>query len=75
MAEYNEDDELRRLKAIWDEYWKPVVGGIVIGLGGIVGWQAFQDHRVQTAKNASTEYRALLSAVRDGNDEQALLHL
>ncbi|MGI9344282.1 MAG: YfgM family protein [Gammaproteobacteria bacterium] len=48
-----------------------VVGGIVVALGGLFGWQQWQDYRDTQAERASGLYEELIAAVGGGRLTQA----
>ena len=50
----NESEEL--LRRWWSENWLWLVGGIVIGLGGLAGWQYWQKSRLQSAEQDEAAY-------------------
>ncbi|MBT8441909.1 MAG: tetratricopeptide repeat protein [Gammaproteobacteria bacterium] len=48
-----------------------IFGGIVVAVGGLFGWQQWQDYQNTQAERASATYEALLGAVRGGRTTQA----
>lgn len=48
-----------------------IVGGIVVAVGGLFGWQQWQDYQNKQAERASALYEELLLAVRGGRTTQA----
>jgi predicted negative regulator of RcsB-dependent stress response len=52
--------ELAKSKA--REYWIYVVAGIALGLGGLGGWNWWQDRREAQAETASARYQELVDA-------------
>lgn len=69
---YDEDEQVQRIQQWWSENWKALVGGLVIGVGGILGWNAWQSHSEQQAQAASTLYAEVLSAADADNREAAI---
>ncbi len=74
MAEYlNEDDQVAALKKWWDENGTALVVGLVLVIGGIVGWRVYSDYdqgRNEAASSVYQRYLELRSAA--SRDEAAL---
>lgn len=64
-----------RIKDWFRENGLSLVGGVVLGLAGLFGWQQWQGSQRGQAEQASVTYEALLAAVRAQNleDTEALL--
>lgn len=57
MAEYfNEDDQVEALKKWWHENGKAVIGGAVLGLVIVGGWQGWTRYGAGRAEQASAYY-------------------
>lgn len=67
---YEDEEEFERIRRWWNENWKAVVGGLVIGIVAIVGWRSWTDSRTQAAANASLHFDQLVEAL-DRNDVEA----
>ncbi|NKC16907.1 MAG: tetratricopeptide repeat protein [Gammaproteobacteria bacterium] len=67
MSEIYESDQeqVEKLKKWWDENGKTTVFGLVLGLGGMFGWAAWQAHRTAQAEAASTLYSQIVQAAED----------
>ena len=52
----NDDEQVEALKKWWKENGKSIVGGAVIGLAAVGGWQYWQSHTKQQAEHASALY-------------------
>jgi predicted negative regulator of RcsB-dependent stress response len=50
----NESEEL--LRRWWKDNWLWLVGGIVLGLGGLAGWQYWQKSRMASAEQDEASY-------------------
>lgn len=48
-----------------------IVGGVILGLGGLFGWNQWQGYQVRQAAQASAVYELLLQSVRSQNLEAA----
>lgn len=65
---HSEDEQIEALKKWWEENGKSILAGIVLGLGAIFGWRAWQDHIREQAESASQLYQEMLETVsKDGN--------
>ncbi|MEX2353464.1 MAG: tetratricopeptide repeat protein [Gammaproteobacteria bacterium] len=62
-----EDEQLETFKKWWAENGKSAVFGIVLGLGGIFGWRAWQANIISQAEAASTIYEQSIIAANQGN--------
>jgi predicted negative regulator of RcsB-dependent stress response len=73
MNAYRTDDEqVEAIKNWWRENGKSIVGGIVLGLGAIVGWQWWQQHTQVQGENASILFDNMTQAVERGDTARAL---
>ncbi|TXH05288.1 MAG: tetratricopeptide repeat protein [Nevskiaceae bacterium] len=75
MANHYEDEaEVENLKRWWNENWKSLAAGLVIGLLGIFGYQGYQRHQQSVSEQASQIYEDLKAAASASkNDEAAAL--
>ncbi len=72
MNDYATDDEqVEALKRWWDDNGKFVIGGIVIGVAALFGWNRYSDARDAAAEAASTVYTELLEHVGAGDTAAA----
>lgn len=53
MSHYEDEDQAEKLKAWWKDNWKALVAGLVLGLGGILGWEQYKSHKQQHAAQGS----------------------
>jgi predicted negative regulator of RcsB-dependent stress response len=71
VSEYlNEDEQVEALKRWWKENGKAVIGGAVLGLAVVGGWQGWQKYTTAQAERASAYFEQFLQTVR-GNDAAA----
>lgn len=63
MADRTEEEQIEAIKRWWDENGKSLIVGIVVALGGVFGYQAWQDHVRETGEAASSLYEDLVAAV------------
>lgn len=66
-----EEEQIEAIKEWWRENGKAVVFGIVLGVGGIVGWRGWQTHQETQAINASAVYQEALAAIEAGETDTA----
>jgi len=72
MAAYEDDEQLEALKKWWAENGTSVIAGIVLGVGGLVGWKGWTSYQTNKAEMASTHYNAMTTAVMDKPSENLL---
>lgn len=71
MAEYlNEDDQVEALKKWWHENGKAVIGGAILGLAIVGGWQGWTRYSEGRAEQASAYYDQFSSSAQ-ANDAAA----
>jgi predicted negative regulator of RcsB-dependent stress response len=58
-SHYEEEAEVEQLRRWWRENWIALAAGLVLGLGGIYGWEAWQDLRTAKAEAASRAFEDL----------------
>ncbi len=67
----SEEEQVEALKKWWKENGRSVVGGVVIGLGVVFGWQAWVRYQQSIADAASVQFEQLSQSVADGALETA----
>ncbi len=76
--EQSDQEQVEALQKWWRENWLSLVGGLVLGLGGIIGWQYYGEAKQSDAAAASMAYEALRGELEQGSldrAEQAVLSL
>lgn len=56
----NEDDQIAALKSWWDRNGTVLVVGLVLVIGGVIGWRAYSDHSRSANEAASAAYQQYL---------------
>ena len=73
MINYQTDEErAEAIKKWWKENGISVVAGVVVGLGAIFGWRAWNDHRDSVGQQASAAFEQLLASAETGDAPSAL---
>ena len=70
-AYQTEEEQVEALKRWWKENGTSIIAGVVIGLGGIFGWQAWGNHQDRIGKDASLAFSQLVNAEQQGDLESA----
>lgn len=71
MDALNDHEQAQLLRQWWQENWLPLVLGLVIALGGVLGWQFWQGYKQSQSEEASAEYESLREAL--GTQQDALI--
>jgi predicted negative regulator of RcsB-dependent stress response len=70
VSEYlSEEEQVEALKKWWKENGFSVVAGVVIGLAGVFGWQAWNQHQEEIAEQASARFDQMRSSALIGSLE------
>ncbi len=68
--EKTDQEQVEELQKWWRENRLALVGGLVLGIGALVGWEQWQDSRGESAMAASQSYTAVERAAQ-GEDAEA----
>jgi predicted negative regulator of RcsB-dependent stress response len=72
MSTYQtEEEQVEAIKRWWKENGTSVIAGLVIGLGGVFGWQAWGNYQDRVGAEASAAFSQLIGAVQRGDSESA----
>ncbi|MET0009686.1 MAG: tetratricopeptide repeat protein [Candidatus Thiodiazotropha sp. 6PLUC4] len=72
MSTYQtEEEQVEAIKRWWKENGTSVIAGLVIGLGGVFGWQTWGNYQDRVGGEASVAFSQLVSAVQRGDNESA----
>ncbi|MGD8587944.1 MAG: tetratricopeptide repeat protein [Chromatiales bacterium] len=66
-----EEEQVEAIKKWWKENGTSVVAGLVIGLGAVFGWQAWNSYQDRMGREASVAFYQMLNAVDRTNNELA----
>ena len=68
MDEYlSEKEQIERIKGWWNDNGWYLIGGVVIGLAGLFGYNRYNDYTNTQSEEAAAIYLQLESAVEDDN--------
>lgn len=62
MAE-SDEEQIEAIKRWWDENGTSLIIGVVVAVGGVLGWQAWQNHVQEQGEAAAAIYDDLMEAV------------
>lgn len=69
MTYQTEEEQVARLKELWQEHGKPLLTGVVLALAGVFGWQGWNNYQEGQAANASALYQSMLETALSREDE------
>ncbi|MEJ2619780.1 MAG: tetratricopeptide repeat protein [Candidatus Thiodiazotropha sp.] len=73
MSTYQtEEEQVEAIKRWWKENGTSVIAGLVIGLGGVFGWQAWGGYQDRIGAEASSAFSQLVGAVQRGDKPSAV---
>ncbi len=63
MNDYaTEEEQIDAIKQWWSENGKFVIGGVILGVAGLIGWNQYSSSQRQAAEAASEQFSALVDA-------------
>lgn len=71
MEQYSDQEQVEAIRKWWRENGKAIVGGLLLGLGGVLGWQFWQSHERSTAEQASALYLDMQRALSTDDSNEA----
>lgn len=72
MDPYASDrEQVETLKSWWRKNGKPIMGGLLIGLGAAYGWKAWQSGATRDAEAASAAYEEVMNRLQKEKDQGA----
>lgn len=69
MSNQTEEEQIERIKEVWQRHGAPVLTGVVLALVGVFGWNAWTNHQDNKAVNASAIYQSMLESVLQDDGE------
>ncbi len=71
MEDLSDNEREEQLRRFWADNWLWIVGGIALGLGGLAGWQYWQQTKLTAAEQDEAAYMAMLDLLSQGNKDEA----
>ena len=69
-----EEEQVEAIKKWWEDNGKSIIAGVVIGIGAIFGWRAWDNHTLMQAEAASTLYEQMIAASRSNDTDNARVY-
>jgi len=67
----SEKEQIEEIRAWWSEYGRYVIAGVVIAVGGLVGYNQYQANKIEAQQEASALFESLTVQVDAGDLEKA----
>jgi len=67
----SEKEQIDKIRKWWKENGTFVIAGLVLGIGGIAGWNYWHSYKLQQAEEASAVYAAMTASVERRDIAQA----
>src|SRR5262245_55024981 len=67
----SDEEREEALREWWQDNWKWIIGGVVLGVAVLIGWHYWGTYRDQRAEQASSLYHDVLTAVTAGDATKA----
>lgn len=64
-----EEEQIEAIKKFWKENGIAIVVGAVLGLGGLWGWRAYNDHVLSSQEIASDKYNDVMENISGDNKD------
>ncbi|SDU23519.1 YfgM family protein [Halopseudomonas salegens] len=71
MTYQTEEEQVAKIKELWQQHGMPLLTGVVLALAGVFGWQGWNNYQENQAANASTLYQNMLEVVLRQDSEAA----
>lgn len=76
MDDYlSEKEQIQKIRQWWNENGAFVIAGLVLGIGGLTGWNYWQSWQLRQAEEAAALYQELRSSADAGDRESAMTSL
>ena len=69
--EQSDQEQVEALQQWWRDNWLSLIGGLVVGLGAILGWQYYGDYTASQAAAASSQFEMIKTQLATDQNEQA----
>ena len=71
MSYQTEEEQVEKIRELWNRHGIPLLTGVAIALVGVFGWQGWTNYQENKAANASALYQNMLETVLAGESEEA----
>ena len=71
MNDLTEKEQLDLMREWWSENGRYVIGGVVLGVAILYGWNSWRNSIASAELDASTMYEQIMTSVGDGDAEEA----
>lgn len=71
MSYQTEEEQVEKIRELWNRHGIPLLTGVAIALAGVFGWQGWTNYQENQAANASALYQSMLETVLADDSEQA----
>ncbi|ADC71251.1 Protein of unknown function DUF2133 [Thioalkalivibrio sp. K90mix] len=72
MSYLTDEEKAERIKQWWSDNAVAIIAGLVLGIGGLIGWNWWSGHQEERAAGASDMYIAMQGAAQTGNNARAM---
>jgi len=67
----SEEQQVKQIKKWWSENGNSIIIGIVLGVGGIMGWRFWTDYQINQSAQASAYFDTMMVAVENNQFKKA----
>ncbi len=67
----SEKEQIEEMRAWWAEYGRVVIAGVVIAIGGLVGFNQYKSNKLAAQIEASEQFEALVGHLAEGDLDEA----
>jgi len=71
VEDLSDNEREEQLRRFWAENWLWIAGGIALGLGGLAGWQYWQQSKLNASEQDEASYVAVLDSLGKNDKEAA----
>jgi len=63
-----EEQQVEAIKKFWHENGNHIIGGLIVGFGGFIGFNYYQDSKLAAEQAVASEYQAVIEAKTSDHD-------
>lgn len=72
MEDLSDNEREEQLRRFWADNWLWIVGGIALGLGGLAGWQYWQQSKLNASERDQASYVDVLDSLSKNDKDAAV---